>query len=204
MRRNSGLQTDQAPATSPPLGGVSECFHGRSSDLQAQPYLPDFPGVNPVSSSAFVPAYRCGAVPEFHRIPFSLSTMERPRMGPTISRRRRFINTYRLWIIGVAVFERKSRQPSPPLKADPVIHGVCLRGSRTMPTVPASSPTSRRTHAHAAPGTNTLHKDRACRSRHSRSPRSNSSAHRTNRFHRYSQSRPYLVARCADANAISN
>src|SRR6185437_2204710 len=31
-------------ATSTPLGGVSECFPGRSSDLQAQPYLPDFPG----------------------------------------------------------------------------------------------------------------------------------------------------------------
>jgi hypothetical protein len=31
-----------------------------------------------VSSSAFVPAYRCGAVPEFRRIPFSLSRMERP------------------------------------------------------------------------------------------------------------------------------
>ncbi len=25
---------------------------------------------------AFVPAYRCGAVPEFHRIPFSLQTAE--------------------------------------------------------------------------------------------------------------------------------
>jgi hypothetical protein len=28
-------------------------------------------GCDPVSSSAFVPAYRCGAVPESHRIPFS-------------------------------------------------------------------------------------------------------------------------------------
>jgi hypothetical protein len=54
----------------------------------------------PVSSSAFVPAYRCGAVPEFHRIPFSLSTMERPRMGPTISRQRSFGNANPLWIFG--------------------------------------------------------------------------------------------------------
>jgi hypothetical protein len=29
-------------ATSPPLGGVSECLRGRSSDLQAA-YLPGFP-----------------------------------------------------------------------------------------------------------------------------------------------------------------
>src|SRR5580692_5763672 len=107
---------ERAPATSPPLGGVSECFRGRSSDSQVQPYLPDFPGAShPVSSSAFVPAYRCGAVPEFHRIPFSLSTTERPRMGPTISRQQGFSNTNRLWIIGDYAFERESRQSSPPL-----------------------------------------------------------------------------------------
>ncbi len=48
-------------------------FRGRSSDLQDQTYSPDFP--NPFGFSvllAFVPAYRCGAVPDFHRIPFSL------------------------------------------------------------------------------------------------------------------------------------
>jgi hypothetical protein len=47
MRRNSvgSKNGRQATATSPPLGGVSECFRGRSSDSQDQPYLPDFPGV---------------------------------------------------------------------------------------------------------------------------------------------------------------
>jgi len=37
----------------------------------------------PVSSKAFVPAYRCGAVPDSHRIPYSLS-VERPRNSSTI------------------------------------------------------------------------------------------------------------------------
>jgi hypothetical protein len=35
---------------------------------------------DPVSSSAFVPAYRCGAVPDSHRIPFcTLSAWPRDR-----------------------------------------------------------------------------------------------------------------------------
>lgn len=44
-------------------------------------------GCGPVSSSAFVPAYRCGAVPESHRIPFSPSavTPKGPWNLPTIS-----------------------------------------------------------------------------------------------------------------------
>ena len=44
-RRNSGepsTRAKTATATSPPLGGVSECLRGRSSDLQAA-YLPGFP-----------------------------------------------------------------------------------------------------------------------------------------------------------------
>ena len=36
------------------------------------PYSPDFPALAPVSSQAFVPAHRCGAVPDSRRIPFSL------------------------------------------------------------------------------------------------------------------------------------
>ena len=40
-------QPKRALATSPPLGGVSECFRGRSSDSQAHSYLPDFPGLSP-------------------------------------------------------------------------------------------------------------------------------------------------------------
>jgi hypothetical protein len=37
-----------------------------------------------VSSWAFVPAYRCGAVPDSHRIPFS-SSEEEPRNSATIA-----------------------------------------------------------------------------------------------------------------------
>jgi hypothetical protein len=38
------------------------------------PSCPDFPEfLAPVSSWAFVPAYRCGTVPDSHRIPYSLS-----------------------------------------------------------------------------------------------------------------------------------
>jgi hypothetical protein len=41
---------------------------------------------SPVSSLAFVPVYRCGAVPELHRIPFSSSVAGRTiGMEPTIS-----------------------------------------------------------------------------------------------------------------------
>jgi hypothetical protein len=36
----------------------------------------------PVSSWAFVPAYRCGAVPDFHRIPFSFSSRRNRRRWP--------------------------------------------------------------------------------------------------------------------------
>ena len=44
-------------------------LRGRSSDLQAA-YLLQLPGFHKASANrAFVPAYRCGAVPDFHRIP---------------------------------------------------------------------------------------------------------------------------------------
>jgi hypothetical protein len=51
--------------------------------LQVQPYSPDFP--ERCRSSvivAFVPAYRCGAVPDFHRIPFSFSLRRNLGMDP--------------------------------------------------------------------------------------------------------------------------
>jgi hypothetical protein len=38
----------------------------------------------PVSSWAFVPAYRCGAVPDSHRIPFFVLLAEKPWSGTTI------------------------------------------------------------------------------------------------------------------------
>jgi hypothetical protein len=41
---------------------------------------------------AFVPAYRCGAVPDFHRIPFSLSIAGETVEAPTISGRARLCN----------------------------------------------------------------------------------------------------------------
>ncbi len=47
--------------------------HGRSSDLQASYWL-QLPSPWPdqcFNKGAFVPAYRCGAVPDSHRIPFS-------------------------------------------------------------------------------------------------------------------------------------
>ncbi len=46
-------------------------FQGRSSDSAGSTLLTGLPrSSDPVSSSAFVPAYRCGAVPDSHRIPF--------------------------------------------------------------------------------------------------------------------------------------
>gem|GEM_PF-1621952 len=73
MRSTPGIPAfHEATATSPPLGGTSEYFHGRSSDSAGSDLLAGLPkSIDSVSSSAFVPAYRCGAVPEFHRIPFS-------------------------------------------------------------------------------------------------------------------------------------
>jgi hypothetical protein len=38
----------------------------------------------PVSFSAFVAAYRCGAVPDSHRIPFSLSVGDDQEQGQSI------------------------------------------------------------------------------------------------------------------------
>ena len=75
----------------PPLGG-SHDFHagygaaaGRSSDLQALPvktdrsfYWPIFPVLEKTSGIwVFDPAYRCGAVPDLHRVPFRRSPWER-------------------------------------------------------------------------------------------------------------------------------
>ena len=79
VRRNNGMSApranDKAVATSPPLGGASEYFHGRSSDSAGSNLLARLPRpFDPVSSWAFVPAYRCGAVPDSHRIPFSSSS----------------------------------------------------------------------------------------------------------------------------------
>ena len=48
-------------------------FHGRSSDSAGSFLLARLPRLAPSVMLAFVPAYRCGAVPEFHRIPFSPS-----------------------------------------------------------------------------------------------------------------------------------
>jgi hypothetical protein len=72
----------QDVATSPPLGGASEYFHGRSSDSAGSYLLAGLPRpYGPVSSWAFVPAYRCGAVPDFHRIPFSSSSRRNLGIG---------------------------------------------------------------------------------------------------------------------------
>ena len=74
---------DKAVATSPPLGGASEYFHGRSSDSTGSNLLDVLHRpFGPVSSWAFVPAYRCGAVPESHRIPFSSSSRRNLGIGP--------------------------------------------------------------------------------------------------------------------------
>jgi hypothetical protein len=43
--------------------------------------LPDVPGLWPSVDSAFVPAYRCGAAPDFHRIPFSLFQLRKETLG---------------------------------------------------------------------------------------------------------------------------
>src|ERR1700685_4075560 len=53
---------------------------GRSSDSQVRAwpsYRPSLPSLlRPVLITAFVPAYRCGAVPDFHRVPFSLQFLK--------------------------------------------------------------------------------------------------------------------------------
>ena len=54
---------------------LSMPFIDRSSDLQAslrsyQPMLPSSRMVSQCMGSALVPAYRCGSVPDFHRIPY--------------------------------------------------------------------------------------------------------------------------------------
>jgi hypothetical protein len=61
--------------------------------LTGSTYLPDFPGSHPVSNSAFVPDYRCGAAPDSHRN--SLFTFRhRKDLGvPTISRDNAVRNT---------------------------------------------------------------------------------------------------------------
>src|SRR5258708_37549485 len=80
----------------PPLGG-SHNFHagfgvvtGRSSDLQAWPinvtgifYWPIFPVSEKTSGTwVFDPAYRCGAVPDSHRIPFNVPLGTSPANEP--------------------------------------------------------------------------------------------------------------------------
>ncbi len=53
--------------------------------LTGSTYLSDFPGASPSVASTFVPAYRCGAVPDSHRIPLFTLAHERPRNVVTIS-----------------------------------------------------------------------------------------------------------------------
>ena len=105
-------------------------FPGRSSDLQAEPTRRTSQALGPVSISAFVPAYRCGAVPDFHRIPFSSSFQRNRGIEPlylgsnrnatpplvNILRKRRFVHKadwvheyliFRLrHIVGAAMRER--------------------------------------------------------------------------------------------------
>ena len=59
------------------LMSVMDMAHGRSSDLQAA-YLLQLSSswLNQCFVGAFVPAHRCGAVPEFYRIPFSVCSRE--------------------------------------------------------------------------------------------------------------------------------
>jgi hypothetical protein len=45
-------------------------------------YLPDFPSLGLSVESAFVPAHRCGAVPDSHRIPFSSSLWRNQGIEP--------------------------------------------------------------------------------------------------------------------------
>jgi hypothetical protein len=49
--------------------------------LAGSAYSSDFPGKSPSVVSTFAPAYRCGAAPDFHRIPFSLSIRRDRGMG---------------------------------------------------------------------------------------------------------------------------
>src|SRR5579883_1762806 len=89
----------QASVTSPPLGGVSECFPGRSSDLQAQPYWPDFPGaIEAQCRFGFRTCLPLRGSSGFS--PDSLFTPEGegPRNVTTISSVYAKCNPYRLWI----------------------------------------------------------------------------------------------------------
>ena len=54
------------------LAGLRTCRHGRSNDRCF--YWPIFPVSEKTSAiGAFDPAYRCGAVPDSHRVPFRRS-----------------------------------------------------------------------------------------------------------------------------------
>lgn len=82
--------------------GTLLCHRGRSSDFQAIQLVAVFltaPASQPVSepvrvSGAFVPDYRCGAVPDLHRIPFfnapfeayrsAFESLSRPQAGHTM------------------------------------------------------------------------------------------------------------------------
>jgi hypothetical protein len=58
------------PSPSSPLGdGERLAFMAGLRTLQAA-YLLRLPSSSPVPTEAFVPAYRCGAVPESHRLPY--------------------------------------------------------------------------------------------------------------------------------------
>ena len=77
-RKDDSAEETATDHRDPPLGGVcNSCpfgtAHGRSSDLQAT-YLLQLPSpwLDQCFIGAFVPAYRCGAVPDSHRIPFSV------------------------------------------------------------------------------------------------------------------------------------
>jgi hypothetical protein len=54
------------------LAGLRTCRHGRRKYRRF--YWPIFPVLEKTSGNwVFDPAYRCGAVPEFHRVPFRRS-----------------------------------------------------------------------------------------------------------------------------------
>jgi hypothetical protein len=78
----------QTTVTSPPLGGVSECSSWQVFGLAGCLLAPaSRPMAEPVLVGVFVPAYRCGAVPASHRIPFSadLSRSGHREVKPTLS-----------------------------------------------------------------------------------------------------------------------
>jgi hypothetical protein len=85
LRRNNPCLREERRTTRCHLASPrrrERMFHGRSSDSAGSTLLTGLPRAHRSSVIvAFVPAYRCGAVPDFHRIPFSFSS--RRNLGMT-------------------------------------------------------------------------------------------------------------------------